>query len=243
MNELNIGDELQFNDYKDRENSSVYTATIIGVYLNAKSIEALMPGDTYRGENIIFTDLNFPEKVTGSPGDPLYQNATFFIESGKNYKQVKSNIEKVNVNWKRYDLIDDSGRIEQLSENFGNISQIGNVLFVICMVAGIIIVFLNFLFWVRQRQREIGILISLGKSKFEIIGQFLIEAILISCVAFFISIFISPIVAENMTNYIVMEQNDEVKENARIIAEQTEGPTSSEGEVKNIQLSIYSLSQ
>ena len=111
------------------------------------------------------------------------------------------------------------------------------------MVAGIIIVFLNFLFWVRQRQREIGILISLGKSKFEIIGQFLIEAILISCVAFFISIFISPIVAENMTNYIVMEQNDEVKENARIIAEQTEGPTSSEGEVKNIQLSIYSLSQ
>lgn len=229
MNELNIGDELQFNDYKDRENSSVYTATIIGVYLNAKSIEALMPGDTYRGENIIFTDLNFPEKVTGSPGDPLYQNATFFIESGKNYKQVKSNIEKVNVNWKRYDLIDDSGRIEQLSENFGNISQIGNVLFVICMVAGIIIVFLNFLFWVRQRQREIGILISLGKSKFEIIGQFLIEAILISCVAFFISIFISPIVAENMTNYIVMEQNDEVKENARIIAEQTEGPTSSEG--------------
>lgn len=50
------------------------------------------------------------------------------------------------INWKRYDLIDDSGRIEQLSENFGNISQIGNVLFVICMVAGIIIVFLNFLF-------------------------------------------------------------------------------------------------
>lgn len=228
INNLSIGDKLQFNDYKDRENSNVYAAEIIGIYLNAKSIEAPMPGDTYRGENMIFTDLSFPEKVNESPGDPLYQYATFFTEVGQDYNQVKTNIEKININWKRYDLIDDSGFVERLSENFGNISQIGNILFAICMVAGIIIVFLNFLFWVKQRQREIGILISLGKSKLEIIGQFLVEAILISCIAFFISIFISPIVAENMTNYIVMGQNDEKKESDQVIAEQIEGPTNSE---------------
>ena len=63
------------------------------------------------------------------------------------------------------------------------------------------------------------------------------------CCIFLYQFFISPIVAENMTNYIVMEQNDEVKENARIIAEQTEGPTSSEGVSEELQLSIYSLSQ
>ena len=228
INNLSVGDKIQFNDYKDRDNSNVYTAEIIGIYLNAKSIEALMPGDTYRGENMIFTDLGFPEKVNQTPGDPLYQYATFYTESGQDYNQVKRNIEKLNINWKRYDLIDDSGAVKQLSENFGNISQIGNLLFAICTVAGIIIVFLNFLFWVKQRQKEIGILISLGKSKLEIIGQFLTEAILISCIAFFISIFISPIVAEKMTNYIVMEQNDQKRESDQVMAEQSEGPTNSD---------------
>lgn len=228
MNNLSIGDKLEFNDYKDRENSNVYTAEIIGIYLNAKSIDALMPGDTYRGENIIFTDLDFPEKVTQTPGDPLYQYATFYTKSGHDYNQVKENIKKININWKRYDLIDDSGAVEQLSENFGNISEIGNILFVICTGSGVIIVFLNFLFWVKQRQKEIGILISLGKSRLEIIGQFLTEAILIACIAFFISIFISPIVAENMSNYIVMKQNDQNRESNQVLSEQIEGPTNSD---------------
>lgn len=220
--------KLKEGRWGNEKDSNVYTAEIIGIYLNAKSIEALMPGDTYRGENMIFTDLGFPEKVNQTPGDPLYQYATFYTESGQDYNQVKRNIEKLNINWKRYDLIDDSGAVKQLSENFGNISQIGNLLFAICTVAGIIIVFLNFLFWVKQRQKEIGILISLGKSKLEIIGQFLTEAILISCIAFFISIFISPIVAEKMTNYIVMEQNDQKRESDQVMAEQSEGPTNSD---------------
>lgn len=228
-NKLQIGDRLQFNDYRDRENSKVYEAEVIGIYSNASSIEPAMPGDTYRGENLIFTDLRFPEKASGSPGDPLYQYAVFFAEPDKDYGWVKENIKKEDINWKRYDLIDDSGTVEQISENFGKISEISNVLFMACMAAGVAILFLNFVFWARQRQREIGILISLGKSKFEIIGQFFIEAILIACIAFSVSIFISPAIAEKMTGYIVAEQDADRKESSRVIAGQSEGPAGMDG--------------
>lgn len=234
-NQLQIGDRLKFNDYRDRKNSKIYTAEVIGIYLGAASIEPAMPGDTYRGENLILTDLDFPEKASGSPGDPLYQYATFFSDPKKDYDLVKENIKKEDINWKRYDLIDDSGSIEQISENFGKISEISNVLFMICMIAGVVILFLNFVFWVRQRQNEIGILISLGKSKFEIVGQFFVEAVLIAGIAFSVSIFLSPVIAEKMMNYIVMEQDADMKENNSVVSAQSEGPAGIDEANENVQ--------
>ena len=44
-----------------------------------------MSGDSYRAENIIFTDLRFPEKAEGCEDDPLYQYATFWVEDVNEY--------------------------------------------------------------------------------------------------------------------------------------------------------------
>lgn len=223
-NNLKIDDKISFNDYRDKAGSKIYEAQIIGIYMNSKLINQAMAGDTYRGENLILVDLRFPEKVTGCEGDPLYQNATFFVEANANYGRVKNLIKEANINWKRYDLLDDSGNAEVLCENLGSISKICQIMFWFCIVSGTVILFLNFVFWIKQRIREIGIFISLGKSKLEIVGQFLTEALIIFLMAITLSIFLVPFIGKKMTNYIVLEQEKLEKENNQIVEQQIEGP-------------------
>ena len=67
-NHLDLGDKLKFNDYHDKENSTACEAVIVGIYEVKQKMTPYMSGDTYRSENVIFTDLNFPEKADGTPG-------------------------------------------------------------------------------------------------------------------------------------------------------------------------------
>lgn len=62
LNGLAVGDKLKFNSRKDRETSKVYSAEIVGIYDTIHKITPIMYGDSYRSENIIMTDLRFPEK-------------------------------------------------------------------------------------------------------------------------------------------------------------------------------------
>ena len=71
QNNLKIGDKISFNDYHDTENSKVSEAEIVGIYQVDQKMSPLMQGDTYRSENVIFTDLRFPEKAEGETS-PLY---------------------------------------------------------------------------------------------------------------------------------------------------------------------------
>ena len=78
-NHLEIGGRLTFCDCLNKENPAVYEAEIIGIYQVNQPIISYMSGDTYRSENIIFTDLDFPEKVEGKENDPLYERAYFKV--------------------------------------------------------------------------------------------------------------------------------------------------------------------
>ena len=71
-----------------------------------------MSGDSYRAENIIFTDLRFPEKAEGCEDDPLYQYATFWVEDVNEYETVRERIKSVDIEWEKYDFLDNTGKVE-----------------------------------------------------------------------------------------------------------------------------------
>ena len=70
LNHLKTGNLLKFNDYHDKEHSTIYSAEIIGIYETKQERKSIMYGDSYRPENTIFTDMSFPEKPSGNEGNP-----------------------------------------------------------------------------------------------------------------------------------------------------------------------------
>ncbi|NBI88396.1 ABC transporter permease [Lachnospiraceae bacterium] len=203
VNGLTVGDKLEFNSRKDRETSKVYSAEIVGVYDTIHKITPIMYGDSYRSENIIMTDLRFPEKPQGCEGDPLYQYATFWVENVDEYDTVKEQIKKADINWKRYDFIDNTGMSDTMAENFGDLDEMSSIILILVAVSGVVIIFLVFLFWLKGRVHEIGIFLAIGKSKAAIIAQMMMEGILIGCISFMLATICAPALSKSIADYLV----------------------------------------
>ncbi len=191
------------NSRKDRETSKVYRAEIVGIYDTVHKITPIMYGDSYRSENIIMTDLRFPEKPQGCEGDPLYQYATFWVENVDEYDTVKEQIKKADINWKRYDFIDNTGMSDTMAENFGDLDEMSSIILILVAVSGVVIIFLVFLFWQKGRVHEIGIFLAIGKSKAAIIAQMMLEGILIGCISFMLATICAPALSKSVADYLV----------------------------------------
>ena len=203
LNGLTVGDKLEFNDRKERETSKVYSAEIVGIYDTVHKITPIMYGDSYRSENIIMTDLRFPEKPQGCEGDPLYQYATFWVENVDEYETVKERIRKADIDWKRYDFLDNTGMSDTMAANFGDLDEMSTIILILVAVSGAVIIFLVFLFWLKGRVHEIGIYLSLGRTKFSIIAQMLLEGVLVGCVSFLLATAASPMISKGIVGYLV----------------------------------------
>ncbi len=211
-NQLEIGSRIRFGKCRDKEGSMTYEAEVVGIYQVKQPIAPYMFGDTYRSENIIFTDLDFPEKVDGKAGDPLYEKAYFKIADVNDYENVKKSVMEADIAWERYDLIDNNGNMNTLSTNFNEMEKYSRALVWVISGAGLIILFLIFQFWMKSRNREIGIMLSMGTLKIRILAQIMTEALMIAAVAVLISFLAAPGVSGLTADYLVEQQIQSAEE-------------------------------
>nr|WP_302594211.1 FtsX-like permease family protein [uncultured Acetatifactor sp.] len=211
-NQLEVGSRIRFGNCRDKKDSAVHEAEIVGIYQVNQPIAPYMFGDTYRSENIIFTDLDFPEKADGKPGDPLYEKAYFNIADVNEYEAVKIRVMETDIAWERYDLIDNNGNMNTLSANFNEMEKYSKILVWVISGASLIILFLIFQFWMKSRNREIGIMLSMGTSKMRILAQIMAEALMIAAAAVLISFSAAPKVSGLTADYLVEQQIQSAEE-------------------------------
>ena len=211
-NQLEVGNRIRFGNCRDKKDSAVHEAEIVGIYQVNQPIAPYMFGDTYRSENIIFTDLDFPEKADGKPGDPLYEKAYFKIADVNEYEAVKIRVMETDIAWERYDLIDNNGNMNTLSANFNEMEKYSKILVWVISGASLIILFLIFQFWMKSRNREIGIMLSMGTSKMRILAQIMAEALMIAAAAVLISFSAAPKVSGLTADYLVEQQIQSAEE-------------------------------
>ena len=144
--------------------------------------------------------------------------ATFFVKGDKNLDSVIKDLGKLDINWREYNLIKSSSNYPALQQSISGIYSISNKLFVGSLIfAGVVVSLLLFL-WMNARKKEIAVLLSLGISKLEIFGQFLIEMVFISIPAFVGSYFLAQYTADKLGNNILNKVTGDI---AKQIARQS----------------------
>lgn len=141
----------------------------------------------------------------------MYEKAYFKVGNVDDYDAVKEAIKKTNINWQWYDLIDNNGNLDTMAANFNDLENISNTLLLIVTGASFVILFLIFIFWIKNRTNEIGILLSLGIAKGKIFMQILTEAILIGVLALSLSFLIAPAVSNAAADYLVGQQVEQAE--------------------------------
>ena len=173
-NNIKPGDKLDIT--KDGRR---VTVTVAGIFSGKGEKPAVLQSDM--AENHLITNLAAAQQLIGSQ---QLTRATYFAE---NPHQLKSLIDRAkslpNVDWKKFSLTDNRAVFAGVLQNIAGIQNILTIATIGAAGAGLAVLSLVLVFWVRGRLHEIGILLSIGTSKRQIIGQFLAELAIIAAVS------------------------------------------------------------
>ena len=204
-NNLSVGDTIEFITETDIDITDT-TFKIIGIFSGTEGMSksAITPSDI--PANLGYIDMNSLSELYDSEGYDFLdvythtpEEAKELMETIKNLPEVKGKTFTFNLNSEDFDLVS-----TPLS-SFG--SMVDTTVFVLTII-GVLIVVLLLLLWTRGRKKEIGILLAVGRSKVEIVGQFLTENILITFLSIIVSAGLSITFADKIGAYIIQKAGE-----------------------------------
>ena len=157
-NHLKVGDTICLNSH---------TYTIKGIFEGKKH-------ETYTGlssdlsENTVFVDYH-------SLDTKMIHKMTVFSKKETMLKQVQSLYPS-----SEYVVSKDTNAYKSSLESIQSMKHMIQILSCSIIVCGLVVLSLVLVLWLRDRMHEIGVLLSIGKSKMEIIVQFILELVFIS---------------------------------------------------------------
>jgi len=105
-----------------------------------------------------------------------------------------------------YRVIANTDQYEQIAGGFNRLGVIANYIVIIASIATIFIISLVVLLFLRDRKQELGIYLSLGESRGKVIGQIVIEVLLVSLAALLLSLVTGNLLGGAVSNTLM--QND-----------------------------------
>ena len=173
-NNIKTGDKLDIT--KDGRR---VTVTVAGIFSGKGEKPAVLQSDM--AENHVITNLAAAQQLTGSQ---QLTRATYFAENPHQLKSLTDRAKSLpNVDWQKFSLTDNGAAFAGVLQNIAGIQNILTIATIGAAAAGLAVLSLVLVLWVRGRLHEIGILLSIGTSKRQIIGQFLAELAIIAAVS------------------------------------------------------------
>ena len=215
QNQYELGDKVSIKQIKQYDpddediNSNIGLENeyeMVGIF-SGKKQESYTGFSSDYSENMAFIDYSSSQKISGidSNYEKLNQ-ATYFVNSPENMGKVISSIKNMNINWSNIDLEKNTKIFDDISTTVGSIKGIIQIITYSIIVGGCIVLSLILILWLRERIYEIGILLSIGIGKREIIGQFILELVFISIPSLFISTLIGNLVTRKILSEIILKE-------------------------------------
>ena len=192
------------------------TVTVAGIFSGKSEKPAVLQSDM--AENHLITNLAAAQQLTGSQ---QLTRATYFAEHPHQLKSLTDRAKSLpNVDWKRFNLTDNGAVFAGVLQNIAGIQNILTIATIGAAAAGLAVLSLVLVFWVRGRLHEIGILLSIGTSKRQIIGQFLAELAIIALVSSVFALAIGS-VASSQISTALTAQTDQNQRTEKTVVQAT----------------------
>ena len=207
-NNLKIGDTLTV--VNDPQNDDPFVdVKIIGIFRvitdavddsDGKKIYDLAAYFEYNDYVFLSNDLANKLYVNyDDAGNGVFDVVDFYVSNPENLDSIIQEVKNIkDINWKNFNIYTDDEVYQNTEESVDNSSTLIISLIVIAIIVSISIISIIVFMSIKERRREIGILLSIGKSKAIIMFQFIIEMMIIAGIAFTGSYFFSKLIAGNL---------------------------------------------
>ena len=172
LNNLNIGDKVKLE-----QNGKIIELEIVGTFSGEKT-------NTFEGlssdfvENTIYTDYATSQEVLNTTKNNKVTMVEYGVDNPTELDNIIKNIEDLQIN--NITISKSNKNYDSITSFVESITKLTNIIRKGSVVVGVVILSLVLMFWVRERLYEIGVLLSLGISKMNLILQFIVEALMVS---------------------------------------------------------------
>lgn len=197
-NSIKVGDTITVKT--TATNATKIKLKVVGIY-KAKSSSTTMPGSD--PSNTIYTSYTLPASISGTAGKS--SSVTYTLEDSSKEKATTKQIKNI-IDSSSFSVSSNNESYQQLLQPMKNVQSFAKKIVWLVAIAGTIILGLIIILSVRNRQREIGVLVSLGESKLHIVGQLFTEMFMILVGAMVVALLLGSFVGNKVGNQLLSQQ-------------------------------------
>ena len=209
QNNLKLGDEvnLELLDIEESGKIKSHKFKIIGIFSGKKQ-------ETYTGlssdfsENMVFVDYSTSQEILNkSENNKIANKILMYSGSLESTNLVLNKLKELKIDESKYSIEKDSNVFEESLESVSGIKHMIKIMTYSIMLGGIIVLSLILILWLRERIYEIGIFLSIGTSKIQIIMQFIFELLFISIPSIISSLILVNVLIKVIAGGLINSEN------------------------------------
>ena len=209
QNNLKLGDEvnLELLDIEESGKIKSHKFKIMGIFSGKKQ-------ETYTGlssdfsENMVFVDYSTSQEILNkSENNKIANKILMYSSSAESTDLALNKLKELKIDESKYFVQKDSNAFEESLESVSGIKHMIKIMTYSIMLGGIIVLSLILILWLRERIYEIGIFLSIGTSKIQIIMQFIFELIFISIPSIISSLFLGNVLIKVIAGGLINSEN------------------------------------
>lgn len=207
-NELSIGDYITahvYNTEDDDYTGEEIRVQIIGLF-TPNVVEQIDETVTAydKIQNRVFVDMQTSKEFDGDEINYGFNAVNVAIDDPQNMERIVADVKALSeIDWTAFTVDVDNETYENAAAPLATLNELVVTLLVVIIVVSAIILALILTLWTKTRIHEIGVFLSVGIRKSAIIGQYLIEVLLIAVLAFGLSYFTSNAIAGQIGNRLL----------------------------------------
>ena len=209
QNNLKLGDEvdLELLDIEKSGKIKSHKFKIIGIFSGKKQ-------ETYTGlssdfsENMVFVDYSTSQEILNkSENNKIANKILMYSSSAESTDLALNKLKELKIDESKYFVQKDSNAFEESLESVSGIKHMIKIMTYSIMLGGMVVLSLILILWLRERIYEIGIFLSIGTSKIQIIMQFIFELIFISIPSIISSLFLGNVLLKVIVDGFINSEN------------------------------------
>ena len=176
INNLNLGDKIKLE-----QNGITIELEIVGIYSGEKTnnFEGLSSDFI---ENTVYTDYNSSQKLLDYASNNRVTSVEYGVNNPTKLDDIIRSVESLGIN--NIAVSKSNKNYELVTSSVESITKLTNMIRIGSVIVGVVILSLVLMFWIRERLYEIGVLLSLGISKINLILQFAVETLMVTIFGF-----------------------------------------------------------
>ena len=206
-NDLAVGDQLELTSATDEE--TTIQAEIVGIYktTSASTDSGMMNFTAMNPYNKVYAPYTLVNEIKGEDYKDTIESAVYymndpadtdsFIEDAEATGAIDTDTFKLDANDQLY---------QQMVEPINNVASFSKNVVYLVTIAGAIILGLIVMLGIRERKYEMGVLLAIGEKKSKLIGQFIVEILIVAVFSLGIASVTGNLAADKIGDQLLSQQ-------------------------------------